>query len=163
MSLFKQLALAASLPAMALLTVAKTPVEDVDLRQVNGQDGVNITADLNYKVASYVYTSGGGSITIKDLKIAGGVDVMLDDISKTAFTNDLAPSGVLGVTGGAGLPAFVPTGDVVKVTLIDNPKLKPLNISVGSVSMGNAPGKSFGSITINQADLRGTTGFIWAR
>jgi hypothetical protein len=36
----------------------------VDLRQVNGQDGVNITADLNYKVASYVYTSGGGSITI---------------------------------------------------------------------------------------------------
>jgi hypothetical protein len=34
MSLFKQLALAASLPAMALLTVAKTPVEDVDLRQV---------------------------------------------------------------------------------------------------------------------------------
>jgi hypothetical protein len=29
--------------------------------------------------------------------------------------------------------------------------------------MGNAPGQSFGSIPINQADLRGTTGFIWAR
>ena len=77
--------------------------------------------------------------------------------------NELSPNGVLGVTGGAGLSAFAPTGDVVKATMTENPTLKPLNISVGSVSMGNAPGKSFGSIAINQADLRGTTGYIWAR
>jgi hypothetical protein len=55
MSLFKQLALAASLPAMALLTVAKTPVEDVDLRQVEDADlkaqGIELLAS----------TSGGGS------------------------------------------------------------------------------------------------------
>jgi hypothetical protein len=163
MSIFKRMALVASLPCIAFAGFAKTPITDADLRHVNGQDGVSITADLNVKVASYVRTTSGGSITINDFKIVGGVDVMLDDLTKTAFMNDLSPNGVLGVTGGAGLSAFAPTGDVVKATMTENPTLKPLNISVGSVSMGNAPGKSFGSIAINQADLRGTTGYIWAR
>ncbi len=86
-------------------------------------------------------------------------------ISNGTFLTDASaanPNSVLGVTGGAGLSAFQPTGDVVKIAMpvVDTTKL--LNISVASIKMGNASTKSFGSIAINKLNMAGTTAYVWA-
>lgn len=159
---FKQIAYLAGTTVFSCASMAKQPIADADLRHVDGRDGVNITADLDVKVASYTRTTSGGSWELRDFKVVGGVDVTLDDLTKSMAINELSSSGILG-NGGPGAAAFAPTGDVVKATLNENPSLKPLNISVGSLTMGNAPDKSFGAVTINQADLRGTAAYIWAR
>lgn len=162
MSPIQNLLLLVALSITAFAALAKSPIADSELRHVDGRDGVNITADLDVKVATYVRTTSGGSITVSDFKVAGGVDVMLDDLNKAAAIIDLSANGILGGSAPAA-SSFAPNGDVVKLTMTENASLRPLNISVGSVTMGNAPEKSFGAISINQADLRGTRGYIWAR
>jgi hypothetical protein len=169
MNAFKKLALVAAMSSMAFAASAMTSVDDADLSQVAGQDGVSIAANLNINIGSFVYTdtdvSVGGSISFNGIAFTGAVAATLDIISNGTFLTDASaanPNSVLGVTGGAGLSAFQPTGDVVKIALpvVDTTKL--LNISVASIKMGNASTKSFGSIAINKLNMAGTTAYVWA-
>ena len=168
MNAFKKLALVAAMSSVAFSASALTSIQDSDLGQVAGQDGVSIAANLNVNIGSFVYTdtdpSVGGSISFNNIKFTGAIAATLDIISNAVFLNDASAAGanVLGVTGGAGLTAFQPTGDVVKIGLPEITTVKLLNISVGSMTMGNAATKSYGSIAINNLNLAGTTAYIWA-
>jgi hypothetical protein len=65
------------------------------------------------------------------------------------------------VTGGAGLAAFMPTGDVVKIAIPQVDTTKNLSMSVDSIKMGNSTA-SYGSFAANDIKLQGTTVYIWA-
>jgi hypothetical protein len=65
------------------------------------------------------------------------------------------------VTGGAGLAAFMPAGDVVKIAIPQVDTTKNLSMSVDSIKMGNSTA-SYGSFAMNDIKLQGTTVYIWA-
>lgn len=164
-------AVAIALSTLALSASAMTPIKDAELSAVTGQDGVSIGANLNVNVGSFVYTDtdavdpttglGGGSVSFNNIKVTGLVAATIDILSQNSF---LLAASKVGVQSAG--PAYYSGGDVVQIAIptdvvIDNTKL--LSISVDSIKMGNnQAGKSFGSMAMNQIDLRGTTVWIWA-
>ncbi|MFZ6748592.1 DUF6160 family protein [Undibacterium sp. Ren11W] len=170
MKLIKKLALAAALSSFAMAASAMTTIEDSDLSQVSGQDGVSIAANLNINVGSFVYTdtdTAGGSVSFNNIAITGSFAATIDIINNATFQADASaasgPNSVLGVTGGAGLAAFMPAGDVVKIAIpqITVAAGHELNMSVASIKMGNSAA-SYGSFAMNDIKLQGTTVYIWA-
>jgi hypothetical protein len=65
------------------------------------------------------------------------------------------------VTGGAGLAAFMPAGDVVKIAIPQVTTNKGLNMTVDRIEMGGSTA-SYGSMAMNDVKLQGTTVYIWA-
>lgn len=173
MNAFKKLALVAAMSSMTFAASAMTSVDDADLSQVAGQDGVSIAADLNINIASFVYTdtdAAGGSISFKGIKFTGAIAATMDIMSKAAWAGEALP-GTLGMLTDAGgsmatphagaIADFAPKGDVVRIGLPQITTTKLLNISVARMEMGNSTA-SFGSIAINGLNLAGTTAYIWA-
>ncbi|HCE10478.1 MAG TPA: hypothetical protein DEQ40_18110, partial [Oxalobacteraceae bacterium] len=149
---------------------AMTPIQDADLSQVTGQDGVSIAADLHINIGSFVYTdtgAGGGSVSFNNIGINGSVAATLDIIDNATFMTAASaanPAGTLGVMGtGSGLAGFVPTGDVVQIAIpqIDIAANHALNVTVAGITMGNSAA-SFGSFAMNDIKLQGTTVYMWA-
>jgi hypothetical protein len=170
MKLIKKLALAAALSSFAMAASAMTAIEDADLSQVSGQDGVSIAANLNINVGSFVYTdtdATGGKVSFNNIAITGSFAATIDIINNATFQADASaasgPNSVLGVTGGAGLAAFMPAGDVVKIAVpqISVSAGHELNMSVAAIKMGNSAA-SYGSFAMNDIKLQGTTVYIWA-
>jgi hypothetical protein len=164
---FFKLATAAALVAASLSASAMTTIADDELSAVAGQDGVSIGASLNINIGSFQYTdtdANGGSVSFNDISIKGLMHMDVDIINAATF------KGIL-TSVGATLADYDGTSDVVQFafpndTLASTAVLP--TIKVGSITMGNA-GKnaagnttSFGSIAINQLDLRGTTVWMWA-
>ena len=170
MNAFKKLALVAAMSSMTFAASAMTSVDDADLSQVAGQDGVSIAADLNINIASFVYTdtdAAGGSISFKGIKFTGAIAATMDIMSNTAWKAEALP-GTLGMLTDAGgsmatphAGAIAPKGDVVRIGLPQITTTKLLNISVARMEMGNSTA-SLGSIAINGLNLAGTTAYIWA-
>ena len=164
MNSFKKLALVAAMSSFAFAASAMTQIQDADLSQVSGQDGVSIAANLNVKIGSFVYTdtdSAGGSVSFNNIAIGGVVAATLDIINGATFAATMTAAGI-------GLPAtfYAAGGDVVQIAVpaaitVANPAAL-LSISTGSIKMGNNSTASFGSMALNQIDLRGTTAWIWA-
>ncbi|MDO8654326.1 MAG: hypothetical protein Q7R66_19320, partial [Undibacterium sp.] len=160
----------AALSSFAMAASAMTAIEDTDLSQVSGQDGVSIAANLNINIGSFVYTdtdATGGSVSFNNVAVTGSFAATIDIINNASFQADASaasgPTSVLGVTGGAGLAAFMPAGDVVKIAVpqITVAAGHELNMSVASIKMGNSAA-SFGSFAMNDIKLQGTTVYIWA-
>jgi hypothetical protein len=164
-------AVAIALSTLALSASAMTPIKDAELSAVTGQDGVSIGANLNVNIGSFVYTDtdavdpatglGGGSVSFNNIKVTGLVAATIDILSQNSFLQAASAAGV--VSAG---PSYYSGGDVVQIAIPSDVQVnssKLLSISVDSIKMGNnIPGKSFGSMAINQIDLRGTTVWIWA-
>jgi len=168
MKLLKQLAVVAALSSIASYASALTPIADTDLSTVSGRDGVSIAADLHVNIGSFVYKdtdAAGGSVSFNNIAITGAIAATIDIVNNATFQADAsAASGsasVLGVTGGAGLAAFMPAGDVVKIAIPKIDTIKNLSFSVDSIKMGNS-NASFGSMAANDIKLQGTTVYIWA-
>jgi hypothetical protein len=168
MKLLKKLALVAALSSVATYASALTPITDTELSKVSGQDGVSIAADLHINIGSFVYTdtdTNGGSVSFNGIKINGVIAATLDVINNATFLAEASaasgPASVLGVTGGAGLAAFQPAGDVVKIAIPEITTTKSLNMSVDSIKMGGS-NASYGSMAMNDVKLQGTTVYIWA-
>jgi hypothetical protein len=184
MKLIKKLALAAALSSFAMAASAMTTIEDADLSQVSGQDGVSIAANLNINVGSFVYTdtdATGGSISHNNISIKGTIAATIDIINSATFQTE-AFGAILGVVNPAGMPtgtpaeiaaataqgaalgAFVSAGsDVVKIAVpnIAVSAGHELNMTVASIKMGHSTA-SFGSTALNDIKLQGTTAYIWA-
>nr|WP_229218720.1 DUF6160 family protein [Rugamonas brunnea] len=147
-----------------------TPIQDTELSAVSGQDGVSIAANLNIKMDSFVYTDtdaldangmGGGSISFNGIKVQGLIAASIDILSKNSF---LAAAGAAGVTNPGTFYNPATGGDVVQIAIPADVQVaagKLMNISVDSIKMGNNAA-SFGSVAMNQVDLRGTQVWIWA-
>jgi hypothetical protein len=167
MKLLKQIALVAALSSIASYASALTPIADKDLSKVSGRDGVSIAADLHVNIGSFVYTdtdAAGGSVSFNNIKISGVIAATLDIINNATFQAEASaasPTSVLAVTGGDGLAAFSPTGDVVKIAIPQVTTAKNLGMSVDSIKMGHSDA-SFGSFAVNDLKLQGTTVYIWA-
>jgi hypothetical protein len=163
-------AVAAALATLALSASAMTPIQDTELSAVSGQDGVSIAANLNIKMDSFVYTDtdaldangmGGGSISFNGIKVKGLIAASIDILSKNSF---LAAAGAAGVTNPGTFYSPATGGDVVQIAIPADVQVaagKLLNISVDAIKMGNNAA-SFGSVAMNQVDLRGTQVWIWA-
>ena len=168
MKFFNKLALVAAISSFALGASAMTAMQDSDMSQVSGQDGVSIAANLNVNIGSFVYTdtdATGGSVSFNNISITGAIAATIDIINNASFQAEASaaagPASVLGVTGGVGLAAFMPAGDVVKIALPEVTSNKLLNMSVASIKMGNSAA-SYGSFAMNDIKLQGTTAYIWA-
>ncbi|MES2257371.1 MAG: DUF6160 family protein [Pseudomonadota bacterium] len=164
-------AVAAALTTMAFAASAMTPIQDADLSAVSGQDGVSIAANLNVKIDSFTYTDtdavdattglGGGSIGFHGIKVQGLIAASIDILSRNSF---LQAAGAAGVTNPGTFYNAQTGGDVVQIAIPADVTVaagKLLNVSVDSIKMGGSTA-SFGSIAMNQVDLRGTQVWIWA-
>jgi hypothetical protein len=164
-------AVAVALATLSLSASAMTPIKDAELSTVTGQDGVSIAANLNVKVDSFVYTDtdavdpatglGGGSVSFNGIKVNGLIAASIDILSRNSF---LAAAGAAGVTNPGTFYNPVSGGDVVQIAIPADVAVatgKLLNISVDAIKMGGS-NASYGSIAMNQVDLRGTQVWIWA-
>ena len=168
MKLLKQLAVVAALSSIASYASALTPIADSDLSKVSGRDGVSIAADLHINIGEFKYTdtdTKGGSVSFNNIAISGAIAATIDIINNATFQAEASAasgaSSVLGVTGGAGLAGFMPTGDVVKIAIPLVDTTKNLSMSVDSIKMGNSDA-SYGKFEMNNLKLQGTTVYIWA-
>ncbi|TFW09985.1 hypothetical protein E4K72_03220 [Oxalobacteraceae bacterium OM1] len=178
MKLFKKTLLAAALSTAAAGAFAMTPMQDENLAQVSGQDGVSIGANLNVNIGEFKYTdtdAAGGSISFYNIKTTGLIAATLDVINSTTYNAILAGVGVnLGAMYN-GVSDVVQIAIPADITVADKRVL--LSQSIAAVKMGgnystaagadlvqaaNNLNPSFGSFAMNQIDLRGTTAWIWA-
>ena len=163
-------AIAAALATLAFSASAMTPIQDAELSTVSGQDGVSIAANLNIKIDSFVYTDtdavdpttglGGGSVSFNGIKVNGLIAANIDILSKASF---LQAAGAAGVTNPGTFYNPATGGDVVQIAIPSTVVADGhyLNVSVDSIKMGNSAA-SFGSVAMNQIDMRGTTVWIFA-
>ena len=173
MKFFTKSLIAAALATAAFSASAMTPIQDAELSTVSGQDGVSIAANLNVSIGSFVYTdtdTNGGSVAFNTIGVTGLLAASIDIINAKTFLTGL---GNLGVTA-APTDFYNGTSDVVAIAIPNVTTTKLLNMSIGSITMGStdlttgksvaagATGPSFGSIALNNIDLRGTQVFIWA-
>ena len=164
---FFKLATAAALVAASLSASAMTSISDEQLSAVSGQDGVSIGAQLNINIGSFKYTdtdANGGSVSFNNISITGLFHMDIDIINAATFNATLAGVGVT-------LADYDKTSDVVQFSFPNDTLASTAvlpSIKVGSITMGNAGNNaagtttSFGSVSINNIDLRGTTVWMWA-
>ena len=162
-------AVAAALATLAFSASAMTPIQDAELSTVSGQDGVSIAANLNIKIDSFTYTDtdaldanglGGGSVSFNGIKVNGLIAANIDILSKASF---LTAAGAAGVTDAGTFYSKTTGGDVVQIAIPQSVVADGhyLNVSVDAIKMGNSTA-SFGSVALNQIDMRGTTVWIFA-
>jgi hypothetical protein len=183
-----KLTAAAALVAASLSASAMSSIADEDLSAVAGQDGVSIAANLNINIGSFTWGNNGDaagqkasvSFNISGTQFnglyqgftAGGANTSLGGLNTLIAAN-------AGSSAGAALAAanlvdstatfYNGTSDVVQFAF-PNVKAKAgelLNISVNSITLGTngvsaSTDKSFGSFSISQLDMRGTSVWMWA-
>ncbi len=168
-----KLTAAAALVAASLSASAMTTIADEDLSAVAGQDGVSIAANLNINIGSFSWgnsssaaTGGGSSVNFNNISITGLVAVTIDVLNNAyaqTELNTVATAYGATATDTAHIDAYLGTSDVVQFAfpnLAVSHSLAP-TISVGSVTLGTGTA-SFGSFTIKNMDLQGTTVLLWA-
>jgi len=170
-----KLAIAAAIASLAFSASAMTSIQDDELSQVTGQDGVSIGGDLHINIGSFKYTdtdATGGSVSFNNIGIKGMFVMTVDILNASTFSSGVgAAMAALGANPATELPKLVAAGiydgasDVVQFAFpaagLDS-KLAP-SLTVGSITLGNSVGnKSFGSFALNNIDLQGTKIWMWA-
>jgi hypothetical protein len=178
MKLIKLSAVAAALAALTLSASAMTAIQDDELSQVTGQDGVSIGGDLKINIGSFQYTdtdADGGSVSFNNIGFNGMFVMTVDILNHTAFAGAVGASmvghGLTAAEANTNLGLLVANGvydnasDVVQFAFPDaqqDARLTP-SITVDSITLGNSVGnKSFGSFAMNNINLQGTKIWMWA-
>ncbi len=181
--MFKISAVALALSA-ALSAQAMTAIEDADLSQVTGQDGVTIGGDLNINIGAFTWTdtdTNGGSVSFNNISIKGMFVQTIDVLNRDTFvsavgagmTARLLANGVAAADVGAlvstNLTNLVTYGvydnvsDVVQFAFPNanlDGRLTP-TIKIASITNGNST-KSYGSLEIKNLDMQGTKIWLFA-
>ena len=174
--MFKISAVALALSAVAFSASAMTSIEDADLSQVTGQDGVTIGGDLNIKIGAFTWTdtdTNGGSVSFNNITIKGMFVQTIDVLNAATFGSTVGASmasyGLTAAEVGTNLTNLVVNGvydnasDVVQFAFPNaglDTRLTP-TITIGSITNGNST-KSYGSLQIKNLDLQGTKIWLWA-
>jgi hypothetical protein len=183
MNAFKLSAVALALVA-SFSASAMTSIQDADLAQVSGQEGVSIVADLNINIGSFTYTDSGASVSFNNIAINGMMIATIDVLQAGAFVPAVNASVVAQsvLRGGASLSAaaasavvsaagaatgytgqdvvqfaFPQVGAIGSPVSLDARSVTP-TITVASMTTGHG-GASMGGIQIKNLDLQGTK--IW--
>ena len=182
MNAFKLSAVALALVA-SFSASAMTSIQDADLAQVSGQEGVSIVADLNINIGSFTYTDSGASVSFNNIAINGMMIATIDVLQAGAFVPAVNASVIAqSVLGGGSLSAaqasavvsaagaatgytgqdvvqfaFPQVGSIGSAVSLDARSVTP-TITVASMTTGHG-GASMGGIQIKNLDLQGTK--IW--
>jgi len=178
----KALAIALMAASSMAAHAEMTAMADQDLSAVNGQDGVSIAGSLNVNIGSFTYTNTSdatghsASVSFNTIKATGLIAATIDVISASALAPTLAGAGVGGsffnnTTTATDPVTHAPTAatgtDVVQIGFPSSSALTIssttplLSISTGSITMGGSTA-SFGSMALNNIDLRGSNIWLWA-
>lgn len=155
------LALAASFSASAM-----TAIDDPDLSQVAGQEGMSIIADLNINIGAFTYIDDGASVSFNNIGINGMLAVTIDLLTSatyqtTAVNSVMWQSGVsnadaTGVVNAIGNVTGYTGQDVVQFAF--PVALNVVSVKVANITTGHG-GASMGGIQLNRIDLAGTK--VW--
>ena len=177
MNAFKFSAVALAL-ATSFSASAMTSIQDADLAQVSGQEGVSIDADLNMNIGSFTYTDDGASVSFNNIGINGMMIATIDMLTAAVFVpaaitsvstqGGLAAADAAAVVTAAGIATGWTGQDVVQFAFpqidavgstnsLNARKVSP-TITVASMTTGHG-GASFGGIQIKNLDLQGTK--VW--
>jgi hypothetical protein len=176
MKTIKLSAVAAVLASLAFSASAMTQIQDAELSQVSGQDGVTIGGDLNINIGSFRYTdtdATGGSVSFNNIGIKGMFVMTVDILNHGTFASTVGASmmshGLTAAEANTNLTNLVTNGvydnasDVVQFAFPNanqDARLTP-SITVGSITMGGST-NSFGSFAMNNMNLQGTKIWMWA-
>jgi hypothetical protein len=156
---------------------AMSSMDDADLADVHGRDGVTLAADLDIRVGSFSYSTksaanpDGGSISFNNITLRGMFVMTIDLMNSASFGSAMSNSmAAYGADGAAGISRLLSSGtydgrsDVIQFALpnagLDH-RLSP-SLAIGSVTMGNSSA-SFGSFAFTNIDLQGSKIWMWAR
>lgn len=173
------IALFVLLPALLLqagAARAMSAMEDSDLAEVHGQDGVTLAADLDIRVGAFVYSTKsasnpeGGSIAFNNISLRGLFVMTVDILNSSGFSTAMGIAmAAYGADGAAGISRLLASGtydgrsDVIQFAVpnagLDH-KLSP-SLSIGSITLGNSSA-SMGSLAITNIDLQGSKIWMWA-
>ncbi|MCV2358095.1 MULTISPECIES: DUF6160 family protein [Roseateles] len=170
------------LAAFALLLLssaarAMSSMDDADLADVHGRDGVTLAADLDIRIGSFSYSNksagnpDGGSISFNNITLRGMFVMTVDLLNSASFTATMSNAmAAYGADGTAGISRLLSSGtydghsDVIQFALpnagLDH-RLSP-SLAIASVTMGNSSA-SFGSFAFTNIDLQGSKIWMWAR
>jgi hypothetical protein len=185
MKTFKRAATAMALSGLAFSAMAMSAVlQDHELRQISGQDGVSMAGDLNINLGSFTYTdtdANGGSVSFNDVGIKGMFVMTIDILDSGEISSSMLQSmkKYLGsystalheslkilpnsVDNPLGAGIYDGESDVVQFAF-PNANLDgrlTSSISVGSINMGHSTA-SFGAFAINNINMQGTKIWVWA-
>ena len=163
--------------AVAASATAMEAVDDAQLSEVTGQDGLTVVADLHIRIGSVEYgdSTRGTSLALEDIRIDGFGGFMLDVVTGDEFLQSgiaaaesygIAPADVAVMLAEVGLATgYVLGSDVIQIggPLLDAEQYPEINkllpsITVASMTTGNG-GNSMGSLAVKGLNPSGST--VW--
>jgi len=171
----KQITAALSLTAAVFSASAMQAIDDAELSQMTGQDGISIVADLklNLGALKYIDSTKSSSFNLNNISatglIAATVDIVTGTMYETGLSAALTTRGITTANAPAVISSintstgYVAASDVLQLAFPVMPATANgalLNVTVASMSTGSA-GASMGGFSITDINMGGSKVWIY--